>query len=156
MDDKILIAIISAGSAIIGGLVPAIFSYFTKKKELKSNLDILQEQSRISRDSTNIEIRRCEYSKFIDALQKERNTGSNFVDFQNSVNKILLFADHKTAVLINAYYTDICYGSMGRQTALSNDKHDEYQQKIINSMRYDLGVSCTDIDNILIATYSKW
>lgn len=155
MDDKILIAIISAGSAIVGGLVPAIFTFFAKKKELESNLKILKEQHSINQDNTHKEIRRLEYAKFIEALQKERNTQNNFSNLQDCVNRILLFADDNTASLINEYYTAICFGVMKREPLLNANQHDKYQKDIINSMRNDLGVSSKELDNILLATYSK-
>ena len=154
MDKTIYIAMISACSAIFGAFVPLVISYFTKKKELENSIELMNKQYNNNQNTTNIEIKRREYAAFIDALQQERNTGNNFADFQNSVNKILLFANDKTASLINNYFIAICNAEISKQE-LTEDVHDESQCKIINAMRADLGVSNSYIDNIMLASYCK-
>lgn len=85
MNDTLTIAIVAASSAIIGALVPAIFSYLNDRRLSKEKE---KEQNR--------QLKVQKYSSFIDSLQYFMNHIDDinaFISFQNSINSLLLFAD---------------------------------------------------------------
>ena len=138
MDSTLLTAIIAAGSACIGALIPSLFSYLGKRKEYKND-----------RDAKLEEIRRKEYNDYIEALQTMVNEGNreNFLTSQASTNRILLFAGPELSVLVNKYYNDIVQRTL-QQRPLTLEEQTTYQTNIFNTMRKELGVSKEKLEKV--------
>lgn len=138
MDSTLLTAIIAAGSACIGALIPSLFSYLGKRKEYKND-----------RDAKLEEIRRKEYNDYIEALQTMVNEGNreNFLTLQASTNRILLFAGPELSVLVNKYYNDIVQRTL-QQRPLTLEEQTTYQTNIFNTMRKELGVSKEKLEKV--------
>ena len=98
MDNTILTALIAAGSACIGALIPSLFSYWGKRNEYENDKKAKLE-----------DIRRKAYCEYIEALQRMINAGNreNFLLLQASTNKLLLYAGSKLSGLINQYFNDV-------------------------------------------------
>lgn len=131
MDGALLTAIIAAGSACVGSLIPCLFSYLGKWRDYK-----------ISKASKVAEIRRDVYANYIEALQTMVNKQDmeSLLLLQKSTNKILLFADYNLSSLVNNYYKDLINSSLQKKP-LSLEEHTESQTKILNAMRKELEVS---------------
>lgn len=138
MDSTLLTAIIAAGSACIGALIPSLFSYLGKKKEYKND-----------REAKLEEIRRKEYNNYIEALQTMVNDGNrdNFLILQACTNRILLFAGPKLSVLVNKYYNEVVQRTL-QQKPLTLEEQTRYQTNIFNTMRKELGVSKEKLDKV--------
>lgn len=76
MNATILTSIIAAAAACLGALVPCLFSYLGKKKEYQ-----------IARIEQIEQIRRTEYSFYLDVLQQMINESNR----EKSTNRLLLF-----------------------------------------------------------------
>lgn len=138
MDNTLLTALIAAGSACIGALIPSLFSYLGKRKEYKND-----------RDAKLEEIRRTEYNNFIESLQTMINEGSieNFITLQACINRILLFAGPKLSALVNKYYKDLIQRT-SQENPLTLEEQTRYQTDIFNAMRDELGVSTEKLDKV--------
>jgi hypothetical protein len=138
MDNTLLTAIIAAGSACIGALIPSLFSYLGKRKEYENDKKAKLE-----------EIRRKVYNEYIDALQNMINVGNrdNFLPLQASTNKLLLFAGPKLSDLVNRHYYDIVQRTL-QGNPLTLEEHTRYQTDIFNAMREELGVSTEKLDKV--------
>jgi hypothetical protein len=155
MDNAIYIAVISASSAIVGGLVPSLMSYFSKKAEFKNSLFLIDKQYENNQKGINIELKRKEYTTFMDVIQEFMNntTNPNFTKFQISVNRVLLYANNNTASLINNYYQSMIRG-VATGVFLEKEKHEEYQCEIVNAMRSDIGIANSKIDNVYFVSFT--
>lgn len=133
MDNTILTALIAAGSACIGALIPSLFSYLGKRKEYENDNKAKME-----------DIRRKAYYEYIEALQTMINVGNrdNFLPLQASTNKLLLYAGSELSGLINQYYNDII------QKTLTLEEHTKYQTDIFNEMRKELGITKEKLDKV--------
>ena len=138
MDSTLLTAIIAAGSACTGALIPSIFSYLGKQKEYEND-----------RDAKLEEIRRKEYNNYIEALQTMVNDGNrdNFLTLQACTNRILLFAGPNLSVLINNYYNEVVQRTL-QQKPLTLEEQTTYQTNIFNAMRKELGVSKEKLEKV--------
>lgn len=138
MDNTLLTALIAAGSACIGALIPSLFSYLGKRKEYEND-----------RKAKLEEIRRKVYNEYIDALQTMINVGNrdNFLPLQASTNKILLFAGPRLSSLVNQHYNDIVQRTL-QGKPLTLEEHTRYQTDIFNAMREELGVSTEKLEKV--------
>lgn len=138
MDNNLLTALIAAGSACLGALIPCLFSYLGKKKDFEND-----KASKIE------EIRREEYGKYIEALQTMVNDSDrdNFLLLQKSTNRILLFAGPELCKIINEYYNNLIERTI-QCRYLTLEEQTKYQTEIFNAMRDELGVSTKKIKNI--------
>lgn len=144
MNDTLTIAIVAASSAIIGALVPAIFSYLNDRRLSKEKE---KEQNR--------QLKVQKYSLFIDSLQYFMNHIDDinaFISFQNSINSLLLFADNNTAKITNEYWKKMIKLNAERR-GLNAQEHTEFQTKIFNSIRTDIGVSSEKLENVLLISF---
>ena len=138
MNATILTSIIAAAAACLGALVPCLFSYLGKKKEYQ-----------IARIEQIEQIRRKEYSFYLDVLQQMINESNrdNFLLLQKSTNRLLLFAGPELSTIINEYYNTIINNANAGKPTL-NHEHISYQTKIVNAMRSELGVSTIELDQV--------
>ncbi len=120
-EDKLLIALIASGSALIGSLIPQIFSFFNNK----SQREFEKEKSRKS-------IQADIYENLLINLQLTMNKGNeSFSDLQKSVIQISLHGDKSTALVVENYYSEL----VQRGSELKKEEHAFHQKKILNSMR---------------------
>lgn len=142
MDNTILTALIAAGSACIGALIPSLFSYLGKRKEYENDKKAKME-----------DVRRKAYYEYIEALQTMINAGNrdNFLLLQASTNKLLLYAGSDLSGLINQYYNDIIQKTL-QGGPLTLEEHTKYQTDIINEMRKELGVTKEKLDKVSIVS----
>ncbi len=127
MDDKLLVAIVAASAALLGGIIQKGFDLISNWQKTKHER---------FKDLRNIQ--KEVYWEFILAMQKFMNdkTNENFSKFQDSVNKVLLYGDNETSNIINAYFRELIKEA-NRQQSQSLD-HKKYQTQIINAMRKHL------------------
>lgn len=138
MNTTLLTSIIAASSACVGALIPCLFSYLGKKKAYQ-----------IARLEQIEHIRRTEYCNFQDVLQQMVNDGNrdNFLLLQKSINRLLLFAGPQLSVIINEYF-NILVNNTNARKPISREEHVNYQTKIVNAMRTELGVSTTELAQV--------
>lgn len=138
MENTILTALIAAGSACIGALIPSLFSYLGKRREYKND-----------RKAKLEEIRRKEYNQYIEALQTMVNDGNreNFLSLQASTNRLLLFAGPKLSKLVNQYYNYVIKKAL-QDKPITLAEQTKYQTDIFNAMREELCVSKKDLENV--------
>lgn len=140
MDNTILTALIAAGSACIGALIPSLFSYWGKRNEYENDKKAKLE-----------DIRRKAYYEYIEALQRMINAGNreNFLLLQASTNKLLLYAGSKLSGLINQYYNDIIQKTL-QSEPLTLEEQTKYQTDIFNEMRKELGITKEELDIVSV------
>jgi hypothetical protein len=127
MEDKILIALIASISALIGSLIPQIFTFFNNKaqREFEKNKLEHNRQSQV-------------YEELLLALQKTMNEGDlSFKELQNAILKISLHGDQSTANEVEKYYREL----VQRGSELKPQEHASFQKDILNSMRVQLKLS---------------
>lgn len=131
MDTNLLTALIAAGSACLGSLIPCLFSYLGKKQELKND-----------RTSKVEEIRRTAFIDYIDALQTTMNNSDkdSFLQFQAKTNKLLLFAGPKLSSLVHEFYTNLVERS-NQGNPMTEEEQTKYRTDIFNTMRKEIGIS---------------
>lgn len=125
MSNEVLIALISALSAISGSVVTIISNYLIerlseKRKNKKEQLEILMNH----------------YTDFINNLQLYMNESSslNFNKFVKSLNKIKLIGSDNVVSAASSYYVDICMNSK----TMAKGRHEHYQNIILSAMREDI------------------
>lgn len=131
MKQEIYIAIIAAGSALVGSLIPTIIGYLNTLKQNKFELDrtLLEKQKDI-------------YWDLMNSLQIMINKQDNdsFVEMQKSVIKLSIYGDNTTSLALNKYYTELINSSLQLRKPLTKEEHQRFQTKIINGMRENLGL----------------
>ena len=139
-DNTICAALIAAISACIGALIPCLFSYLGKRQEYKND-----------RTAKIEEIRRTEYSLYIETLQTmiNENNRNNFLALQKSTNRLLLFSGPKLSKIINEYYSELVERT-NQLKPLSTQEQVEYQTKIFNAMRQELGVDLKKLEQVIM------
>lgn len=71
----------------------------------------------------------------------------SFLALQTSTNKLLLFAGPELSILVNKYFNDLVQRT-NQYKPLTLEEQVQYQTKIYNAMRKELGVSSDKTDNI--------
>lgn len=104
MSKKIWIATIAAASALVGALIPTVFSYLntSKQHELELKRELIEKQKDI-------------YWDFMFALQTIINEQSdaNFFKLQQEVLRMSLYADNKTSLAVKSYWEALVQSSQG-------------------------------------------
>lgn len=141
MDDKLLVAIVAASAALLGGIIQKGFDLISNWQKTKHER---------FKDLRNIQ--KKVYWEFILAMQKFMNdkTNENFSKFQDSVNKVLLYGDNETSNIINAYFRELIKEA-NRQQSQSLD-HKKYQTQIINAMRKHLEMD--ELENFELISFT--
>ena len=133
MDDKILIAIIAASSALLGSLIPIVINYLNSKEqrnfEIKKNLQNKQKE-------VYLEL----MLSLQDLINHNKTDNSKFFNLQNSVIKASLYGDIKTAQAFYDYYDAIVKSNLDGIEYLTEDGHHNHQSKILNSIRKSMGL----------------
>ncbi|MBQ8221317.1 MAG: hypothetical protein IJZ31_08975 [Bacteroidaceae bacterium] len=139
-DNTICTALIAAVSACIGALIPCLFSYLGKRQEYKND-----------RTAKIEEIRREEYRLYIETLQTMINEGNrdNFLALQKSTNRLLLFSGAELSKIINQYYRELIERT-NQGNSLSQQEQIQYQTRIFNTMRKELGVDLKELEQIIM------
>ncbi|MCD7926374.1 MAG: hypothetical protein LUI85_17530 [Bacteroides sp.] len=139
MDDKILVAIIAASAAILGGVIQKMFDLINNWQKVK------EERSKELRN-----IQKDVYWEFIEAFQKFGNNKSNenFTRFQESINRVLLYGDNNTSKIVNDYFKAIIQEGITKQPL----NHKEYQTKVINAMRKHLDMDELESFELILFT----
>ena len=126
MEDKILVAIIAALSALVGSLIPQIFTYFKDKS-----------QREFGERKEQRGIQATVYEELLLALQNVMNNGdSGFPRFQEAILKVSLHGDAATSKAALEYFQSLV--KRGRE--LKPNDHAEYQKKILNAMKVQLSL----------------
>lgn len=138
MDNTLFTAIIAASSALMGALIPSLFSYFTRQKEFENEQKVRLEKLRME-----------EYCLYIETLQAMINEGNrdNFLALQKSTNRLLLFSGKELSKIINEYYSELVERT-NENTQLTLEEQIEYQTKIFNTMRNEIGVDITKLKKV--------
>lgn len=135
MDDKILIAIISASSALIGSLIPTVIAFLKNKEQNDFELkrDLLNNQKGV-------------YGEIMIALQNVINKqGDNeFRELQKASIKLSIYGDNSSSKAMNDYYNEITKSAQQSRKALTKDEHKMFQMRIINGIRQNLGLEKFD------------
>jgi hypothetical protein len=130
MDEKILIGVISASSAIIGGIIPTLSAYFNTKNQNEFELkkDLIANQKNV-------------YDEVLIALQNIINNSGVEENkaFQKASNKLAIFGDNASAKAMNDYYYELI-NAQKLGVPVTTDEHRNYQKRIINGIRKNLGL----------------
>jgi len=129
MDDKLLVALVAGGAALLGSFIPTIIGYLNNRsqREFEIMKALRDKQSQI-------------YADLMLSLQKVINTQSseNFFELQKAVMQVSIYGDNQTSVALNEYYSAIIESSQPGGTPLVKEQHQDYQQKVLNGMRASL------------------
>lgn len=144
MNESIQIALISAGAALLGGLIGVIGTVIVNFQNIKGE-----------RTNKKIDIKREYYIEFINSMQTFINEGTDrgFYKFQEAINKVLVIANKETAKNVNDYYKSLVQST--NDNHLNQQQHSDFQTKIINSIRKDLKSSKEDLEGVSLVQYKK-
>lgn len=138
MNEKVLIAIIAGVSALLGSLIPQVFTYFSSRSQL-----VAEQVSAQKRQQSIV------YEELLLSLQRTMNEGdSGFKNFQEAILKISLYGDAQTAKEATAYYQALVH----RGHNLKAVEHADFQKSILNSMRTQLGLP--EVNNFEIVRFA--
>lgn len=137
MDNTLLTALITGGSACMGALIASLFSYLSMGK-----------QNKFDRNSKLEEIRILEYKEYLDSIQKLVNDGTswdNYYQFKLSSNRLMLFAGSELCKNVTEYCNKL------ERTVI--DKGFSFNQKdaytsILNAMRKEIGVTKEELKDV--------
>lgn len=135
MEDKILVALVAGGAALLGSFIPTIVGYLNNKRQREFELTkaLLEKQSQI-------------YSDLVVCLQQMINTQKNedFFGLQRAVLQVSIYGDDCTSVALNEYYTAIIESAQPDGNPLTKVEHQRHQKKVLNGMRASLGLKPLD------------
>ena len=131
MTETIQIALISAGSALFGALIPTILSYLNNKE---------QNQFELKRDLLNNQ--KNAYRELMIALQNVISNQGNdeFRALQKAIIELSIYGDNISSHAMNNYYSALTSASTGRRNHLTSEEHKEFQKEVINGIRKNLGL----------------
>ena len=139
MSNEVILAIVSASSALFGSLIGVLSTILSQQLKYKHE--------------TNKEARKNKidlYLSFIGHLQSFVNKKDySFISLTNDVNEIKLMGSKMVSEVISQYYFDICSGSK-----LDKEAHNNYQTRIINAMRKDLGLKSSSEEKFGLFGYN--
>jgi hypothetical protein len=131
MSETIQIALISAGSALFGALIPTILSYLNNKEQNKFELkrDLLNNQKNV-------------YRELMISLQNVINNQGNdeFIILQKTIVELSIYGDNISSNAMNNYYREMTSAAMGQRNHLTNEEHKKFQQEVMNGIRKNLGL----------------
>lgn len=136
MDDKFVLAIVAASSALLGAVIPTIFNYLNNKQQRKFGADKLI-----------LEKQRDVYADLLLSLQDMINFQTDpekFYQLQRRVLQVAIYGHEHPASIVQEYYSEIVKSGQGTRANLNNDEHREYQRKILSSMRESMGLTGLD------------
>lgn len=126
MDEKIFVAVIAACAALLGSLIPQVFSFFKERAERK-----------LARHKEQRDIQVLVYEELLLALQDTMNQGcSSFPAFQKAILKVSLHGDANTSKVLLEYFDTLV--KRGRE--LKAEEHANYQTRILNAMKVQLSL----------------
>lgn len=133
MDEKLLIALVAGGSALLGSVIPTVFNFFNNKQQRDFEIKKLL-----------LEKQRAAYFELLSALQamiNEQDNKSRFLALQAAGNQVAIYGDKKTSQEYLNYYYAIVSGAQGKRPQLTSDDHKNYQTAIMNAMRKGMGLA---------------
>ncbi len=135
MEDKILVAIVAGGAALLGSLIPTIVGYLNNKRqrEFEVKKALLEKQRQI-------------YSDLVLCLQQMINTQRNedFFGLQRAVLQVSIYGDDCTSVALNKYFTAIIASAQPGGNPLTKVQHQHHQKRVLNGMRTSFGLKPLD------------
>src|SRR5690554_6353312 len=141
MDDKLLIALVAAGSALLGAVIPTVFNFFNNKKQRDFEIrKILLEKQKAA------------YFELLSCLQAMINQQGNedlFRALQVAGNQVAIYGDESTSEEYLSYYYALVSGAQGNRQPLTSKEHKDYQTKIMNAMRKGVGLGEIDSFEII-------
>lgn len=132
MEDKILIAIIAASSALLGSLIPTVMNYLNGREQRNFEIkkDLHNKQKEVYLD----------LMLSLQDMVNHQTDNSKFFNLQNSVIKASLYGDDKTAQAFYNYYDDLVKSNQSGGQPLTQQEHQTYQSDILNSIRKSMGL----------------
>lgn len=132
MDDKLLIALVAAGAAILGSVIPTIFNFWNNAQQRKFEVKkaLLEKQKEA-------------YFHLLNTLQSiinEQNSEKLFLTLQEAGNQVAIYGDKEAAQTYLDYYYELISQSQGHRKPLGSVEHKDHQTKIMNAMRLGLGL----------------
>jgi hypothetical protein len=114
MDDKILIAAIAAGSAVLGAAFPTMISIWINKRQREFEIKkyLLGHQQ-------------AAYLALLYTLQDLFNNQSNqnvFRDFQKIISRVAMYGSKQVADASQQYYSDMVSQSQGQRAPLTKSE----------------------------------
>jgi len=129
---NLTIALIAAGSALLGSLIPTVVNYFLNRQQNKFELnkELIAKQKEI-------------YGELINTLQEFINNTQNdqFLNLQKAGLKVAMFGDNVTSQAFNSYYRELVRFAQGARQQLTQEEHVDYQSRIINGIRNHFGLN---------------
>lgn len=139
MEIAIQTALIAAGSAFLGALVPSVFSYLGKRQEYKN-------KKKVRLDERKINV----YEQYLIAAQDivQNKNEDKIKALQVATIKLRLYADDKDLVK----YADEYFEHLTDSSLTTGKGHKYYQDHIISFIRKELGYYNRDAGYILYLT----
>ena len=141
MDNTVFIALIAAGSAILGSVIPTIFNFWNNAQQREFEIKkILLEQQKAA------------YYELLSALQSimnEQTSEDRFLALQVAGNQVAIYGDKKASQEYLNYYYAMVSQSQGKRPPLASVEHKGHQTKIMNAMRKGMGLDEIDSFEII-------
>ncbi len=144
MEDKLLIAFIAAGSALLGALIPSLLTYLNNNKQRKFEIRKML-----------VEKQNDAYRNLLLSLQEFGNqpdkSSENFYNLQSHVLQVVMYGDDVASNAVNDYYQELVKSSTGERAALSPEEHNRHHGNILNGIRKSLELG--EISNFYLTRF---
>jgi hypothetical protein len=132
MEEKLVLAVIAAGSALLGAVIPTIFNYLNNKRqrEFEAKKVILKKQ-------------KAAYFDLLESMQDMINNQTDqasFLRLQKCGIKVAIYGEDSAAHEFLHYYSELVRSANGQGKILDGEEHRLHQMRMLNSMRRSLGL----------------
>lgn len=131
--DNLLNAAIPAIAALIGALIPTVFTYFNNRS-----------QREFDSKKADGERQRKAYDDLIVSLQRTINSPEDkqlFLEYQQCVVRVSICGDLQTVSCVNNYWSEVVGSNKPDATPLTASQHQAHQQKMLNAIRENMGLN---------------
>ena len=123
---------------------------------INSLLNEFVDGRKFSREQKSFENKKKQeiYVEFIKSMQNVMNNIDSkeaFIEFQNSINVLMLYASDSVITAVNKYYKTIA--KQNENTFITAKEHSDFQTNIINLMRQDINKKSIKLNNIELIAF---
>jgi hypothetical protein len=141
MDDKLLIALVAAGSAFLGSVIPTLFNFLNNKEQRQFEIKKLL-----------LEKQKAAYFELLSALQaiiNEQTSEDRFRALQVAGNQVAIYGDKNASQEYLSYYYAMVSQGQGMRPSLTSDDHKKHQTNIMNAVRKGMGLDAIESFEII-------
>jgi hypothetical protein len=137
MDDKLVVALVAGGAALLGSLIPTVAGYLNNKtqREFDVKKALLEKQRQVYSDLM------LSLQRMINTSMTNTSTAEVISDLQRAVLHVSIYGDNSTAAALNDYYNALIASAQPGGSLLQKPQHQSHQRLILNGMRASMDLA---------------